>query len=202
MNNIFAGVSARPELGSRIQQEVARAPEAIQMSRFKSKQQLIDEIISERARLNDLLSEIPDKVKETEEVIDGMTVKDFLAHRMQWGKMMTRWYQEAKAGKTPKVPDEKFKWNQLKQLNREIYKTYKDQSLGSIEKTFKDVHDELFKIVNGMSEKELLTKQFYPFTGSSTLATYVSGATAAHYRSARKHIQKWWKARSRAKSKL
>lgn len=34
-----------------------------------------------------------------------------------------------------------------------------------------DVHDKLFEIVNGMSEKELLTKQYYAFTGSSTLAT-------------------------------
>ncbi len=61
---------------------------------------------------------------------------------------------------------------------------------------FKKVHDELYMLIESMSEKELLEKNVYNFTRSSDLATYVNSATASHYRSARHHINKWWKTRS------
>ena len=41
---------------------------------------------------------------------------------------------------------------------------------------------------------ELFTKHVYGFTGKSDLATYMSSATAGHYRSAYRHINKWWRA--------
>lgn len=165
------------------------------MSRFKTKQQLVDDIVKERKLLEGLLESIPDS-KKTKEVTDGMSVKDFLAHRTEWGIMMTRWYEEAKAGKTPSVPSEKFKWNQLKELNADIAERYKDKSLDDISKQFNKVHDNLFKLVEKMEENELLEKKVYSFTGSSDLATYINSATASHYRSARRHIQKWWKAQN------
>ena len=73
------------------------------MSRFKSKQDFVDDIVKEYSKLDELLRAIPDEQK-TVEVCDGMSVKDFLAHRAEWGRMFKRWYSEAKAGKTPAVP--------------------------------------------------------------------------------------------------
>ncbi len=163
------------------------------MSRFTSKQALLDEIVKERDKLENLLESIPDS-KKTDEVTDGMSVKDFLAHRTEWGRMMLRWYVDAKAGKKPAVPTEKFKWNQLKELNTDIHERFKNIELKKIESDFKKVHDELYKLIEGMSEKELLEKNIYEFTGVSDLATYVNSATASHYRSARIQINKWWKA--------
>ncbi len=166
------------------------------MSRFKSKAELIADIKKERTALEALLAAIPDHDK-LREVTDGMSVKDFIAHRTEWGRMMIRWYEEAKAGGTPKVPTADFKWNQLKQLNQAIHERFTAASLSEIEGAFAEVHDHLFKLVEGMKEDELFDKGHYGFTGTSDLATYVNSATASHYRSARRHIQKWWRARSK-----
>lgn len=164
------------------------------MSRFKTKQELLDEITKERKKFEDLLAIIP-KTEKTVEVTDGMSVKDFLAHRTEWGRMMLHWYSEAKKGKTPDTPTEKYKWNQLNELNAEIYERFKNTPLATIEKDFEEVHDKLYAVIKKMSEEELFKKKFYDFTRTSDLATYLNSATAAHYRSAYKHINRWWKER-------
>ena len=165
------------------------------MSRFTSKQEFINEITKERTKLEELLDEIPTKMK-TVVITDNMSVKDFLAHRTEWGRMMLSWYKTAKKGDKPAVPSEKYKWNQLKELNADIYKKFKKTSLKKIEADFKTVHDELYKTIKSLSEKELFEKDQYNFTGSSNLSAYLNSATAAHYRSARRHIQKWWKSQN------
>lgn len=167
------------------------------MSRIKSKKQLIEEIVVEQDRLDELLSQIPGKEKVKPEVVDGMSVKDILAHRTQWGKMFIGWYTRAKAGKTPAVPSKEYKWNQLKELNAEIYRVNKSRSLKSVEQDFKRTQKKLYKMIKEMKEKELLEKGYYKFTGASNLAIYAGAATSSHYRSARRHIQKWWRAKSK-----
>lgn len=162
------------------------------MSRFKSKKELVDDILKERELLKALLKEIPDSKKKVV-ITDGMSVKDFLAHRAEWGAMMIRWYTEAKKNKKPDVPTKEYKWNQLKELNAAVHKKYKSKSLADVERYFNRTHNKLFKLIERTTEKELFTKNHLNFTGSSDLATYVNSATAAHYRSARRIIQKWWK---------
>ena len=162
------------------------------MSKFTTKDEFLAEVRKERGLLEDLLAEIP-KQKKFAEVTDGMTVKDFLAHRTEWGRMMIRWYTEAAAGGTPAVPTEHFKWNQLKELNADIKRRFAKTSLVKIEQEFTAVHDELYRIIEKTSDEELFTKNHYRFTGASDLATYLNSATASHYRSARRHIAKWWR---------
>jgi hypothetical protein len=166
------------------------------MSRCKTKEVLMADVQKERALLDELLLAIPAKEKALV-VVDGMSVKDFLVHRTEWGRMMLSWYKTAKSGKTPAVPSEKYKWNQLKELNAEIFAKYKNVSLKQAETDFAKVHDELWQVIKKIPEHDLLTKHVYDFTGSSDLATYFNSATAVHYHSARKHIQKWWKSQSR-----
>lgn len=165
------------------------------MGRFTSKEQLLDEIDRERAALDGLLAEIP-ATRKLDEVVDGLSVKDLLAHRTEWGRMLLGWYAEAKAGGSPAVPSGQYKWNQLKALNAEIVTRYRDVPLATIEADFAAVHDEVRRTVEAMSQQELLEPDAYGFTGSSTLAAYVNSSTAAHYRSARRHIRRWWRSQA------
>lgn len=163
------------------------------MSRFTTKQALLDDIVRERRKLDELVARIPDEAK-LEPVVDGLSVKDLLAHRTEWGRMMLRWYHEAVAGDAPSVPSDRYKWNQLGELNAEIAERFADTSLAEIEREFVHVHDELFATVESMTDDELFEPRHYSFTGTSDLAAYVNSSTAAHYRSARTHIARWWKA--------
>ncbi|NBF41849.1 MAG: ClbS/DfsB family four-helix bundle protein [Spirochaetes bacterium] len=114
------------------------------MSKFTTKQEFLEEIAKERAKLETLLESIPDD-RKTEEVTDGMSVKDFLAHRAEWGAMMVRWYEDARAGKVPAVPTERFKWNQLKELNADIHTRFRATPLPEVVERFNRIHDELYR---------------------------------------------------------
>ena len=163
------------------------------MSRFTSKSELIEDATTARATLERLLDEIPAEAKTTE-VVDGMSVKDFLAHRTEWGRMKLRWYAEAKRGETTAFPAEQYTWRQLNELNAEIHRRFEDIPLSQTEGSFTEVHDELLDVMGSCSEDELFTTKYYSFTGSSDLATYFTSATGGHYRSAHKHINRWWRA--------
>lgn len=162
------------------------------MPKPTNKQELLAEIRKERTKFETLLESVPSKLRN-KEVVEGMSVKDFLAHRAEWGAMMIRWYEEAKSGKTPAVPHKDFKWNQLPALNAKIQKKYARWSLQKVETYFTETHDALFELVSGMSQEELYEKGVFSFTKSTNLAAYINSSTAAHYRSAAKHIRKWAK---------
>lgn len=164
------------------------------MSKFTSKAQFLDEVDKEKALLDDLLAVI-DPAEKLVEVTDGMTVKDFLAHRAEWGRMMIHWLKTARIGDIPAVPSERFKWNQLKELNAEILRAYAETPLEVVEVDFAEVQERLRELIATTTSEELFTKKYYSFTGSSDLITYFNSASASHYRSARRHIQKWWRSR-------
>lgn len=63
---------------------------------------------------------------------------------------------------------------------------------------FADVHDRPYAVVATMDGEELFGAHHYPFTGNTTLAAYVTSASAAHYRSAKKIIQRWWRVQTTA----
>jgi len=94
----------------------------------------------------------------------------------------------------PAVPSAEFKWNQLPALNAQIQCRYAEIALDRVETDFVEVHDRLCAVVEAMTEDELFVPAHDPFTGSTTLAAYVTSASAAHYRSAAKLIRRWWKA--------
>ena len=75
------------------------------MSRFSSREELRADAENARTSLDTLLAAMPDDAKLAE-ATDGMTTKDFVAPRTEWGRMALSWYAQAKAGGSPAVPAE------------------------------------------------------------------------------------------------
>jgi hypothetical protein len=48
---------------------------------------------------------------------------------------------------------------------------------------------DVLKLVEGMSEEEIFTKDFYPWTGNSNLLTWIAANTYKHYNWARRQIR-------------
>ena len=163
------------------------------MSRFSTKEDLLADAAAARAKLDRLLDEIPGTAKLAP-IVDGMSVKDFITHRTAWGRMMINWYNEAAAGGTPAVPAEGYTWGQLNELNAEIHTRFVDTPLSEAEARFTRTNDMLFRLIAACTDEELFEKRFYSFTGTTDLAAYFTSATGGNYRSAYKHISRWWRA--------
>ncbi len=168
-------------------------PEVMTVSRFSTRAELLEDADGARRKLEDLISRIPDEALVIE-VTDGMSTKDFLAHRTEWGRMMIQWYTEAADGGSPAVPSDRHTWRDLPALNAEIHERFADISPTDARTQFVEVHDALRALIASCTDDELFTKHHYEFTGSSDLATYFVSATGGHYRSAYKHINRWWRA--------
>jgi len=163
------------------------------VSRFATKEELLEDAITARLKLDTLLATIPDRAKY-DEVTDGMSTKDFIAHRAEWGRMALAWHVEARAGGNPAVPSDDYTWGQLKELNADIHTRHADMPLDDAQRAFDSVNDQLIEAIDACSDDELFAKHYYDFTASSDLATYFTSATGGHYRSAYKYINRWWRA--------
>ena len=161
------------------------------MPRPVSKQEIFEAIEVERVKLNDSLAKLTDAQMEIPGACEKWSVKDILSHLTDWEQRCLRWYRTGLQGEVPKTPDANFNWRQLPALNHEIYLKHKDLSLEEVRVNFKESFKEMMAAIDGMTDEELFTPQFYKWTGNGLLRDFVNANTASHYRWASKLIRKF-----------
>ena len=163
------------------------------MSKYKSKQQLIDEISKEKKILNDLL----ESVDKTKLCIAGAcvnwSIKDIVCHLAEWQEMVLSWYELGMSGKTPEVPGKGYKWSQLPDLNMEIYKKYKNLTWEEARQFFKKSEFNIMSTIKDMEEDTMLKPGLYPWMNQNTMIGYFGSCTSSHYKWASGLIKKFIK---------
>ncbi len=115
-------------------------------------------------------------------------IRDVLGHLHHWHLLMLRWYDQGMKGEQPAMPSEGYNWKDLPLLNRSIRDRCADISLAAIKKELIDSHVKVHALIERHSHKELFTKKYYAWTGSTSLAVYLRAATSSHYKWAYKLI--------------
>jgi hypothetical protein len=159
------------------------------MPKPKTKEELLQAIEVERTKLNKAFEELTKADMLQPGACEDWSVKDILAHLVDWEKRGLGWYRAGLRGEVPKLPDENYNWRQTPALNHAIYLTYKDLGLDQILEMYEGSFKETMAAVDVMTEEELFTKEVYAWTGTHTLGTFVNANTAAHYRWASKLIR-------------
>lgn len=166
------------------------------MPRVTSQQQLIDDVLTARQKLDETLATVPQDKMEEAGVCEAWSVKDILAHLLEWQQMVLRWYRAGIAGQVPKTPADDLTWRQTPELNQRIYEKHRDRPLEDIQAEFEASHHEILGVIKAVPEADLLEKGRYKWTKSSTLGSYFVSATSSHYKWARDLIRKWVKAQA------
>lgn len=117
-------------------------------------------------------------------------IRDVLAHLHHWHLMMQSWYKVGMTGEKPEMPAKGYTWRTVADLNREIHKMYKNNSLEVVMNDLQTSFNQLQEIIASHTDKELFTKKKYHWTGSTSLASYLISATSSHYDWALKLIKK------------
>ncbi len=159
------------------------------MPRPKNKQELNEVIQKERMKLNKALEDLTNEQKLQPGACGDWSVKDILAHLVEWKQRGLRWYLAGLQGEVPKTPDEAYNWRELPALNHAIFETYKDWSLEDVEQAYEASYAETMQVLDEMTEEELFTPNQYEWTGNNLLRDYVNANTASHYRWASKLIR-------------
>jgi uncharacterized protein (TIGR03083 family) len=167
------------------------------MPRPTSKQDLLVAIDKEREALEALLETLTPEQMTEPGVVGAWSVKDVLAHLIEWEQMVLGWHRARLRGETPELPAPGYKWNQTPELNQMIYEKHRNRALDDVLAQFGDSHQEILSVIQALSSEELFTAGQYAWTKKNTLGTYFVSATSSHYLWARKEIRKGLKARQR-----
>ncbi len=159
------------------------------MPRPQTKQELSDIIESEREKLDRALTGLTDAEMEMPGVCGDWSVKDILAHLVDWEQRCLGWYQDGLRGEVPKTPDENFNWRELPALNQAINEKYQNWPLEEVWQAYQHTYQETISKLEQITAEELFSPKVYEWTGNNLLRDYINSATASHYRWASKLIR-------------
>jgi len=128
----------------------------------------------------------------------GWSVKDVLAHLVEWQQMNLAWYAAGLRGEKPAMPAPGFTLRELPRLNEMIYRKHHRRSLQAVLSDYRSYHESVVELIEALPDADLVIMNRFSWTGPSwTLSDYLRASTAAHYLWARTRIRRW--ARSQQK---
>ena len=163
------------------------------MGKRLSKEDLLKEIHSERRALDDVLALLkPRQMTQAGVTRGGWSVKDILAHLVEWQQMNFDWYEAGLRGEKPAMPAPGFTLRELPRLNQMIYEKHHRRSFKFVLDDYLNYHKRMITLIKTIPDTDLVTLKRFSWTGPSwTLSDYFRAATAAHYLWARTRIRRW-----------
>jgi uncharacterized protein (TIGR03083 family) len=166
------------------------------MAHAKNKAELIAQVRKERKALEALIATLSPEEMTRPGMIGEWSVKDILAHLVEWEQMFLAWYHAGLVGMVAHTPAEGYKWNQLPALNQAIYERHRQRPLAEVLAGFESSFREIFQAVEAMSEEVLFTPGCYAWTNKHALVGWVEANTSSHYHWAWNGVRKGLKSRS------
>lgn len=169
------------------------------MGRRLRKKDLLTEIQRERTALDETLALLSARQMTKAGVTrGGWSVKDVLAHLVEWQQMNLDWYAAGLRGEKPAMPAPGYTLRELPRLNQMIYRRHHRRSLPAVMADYRSYHQRIVTLIEAIPDADLVTLGRFNWTGPSwTLSDYPRASTAAHYLWARKRIRKWWRAQTK-----
>lgn len=164
----------------------------------KSKEELIEAINSEYAKLNSELKSVPPhlvgkKNLEGHKKDTVMSIHNLVSYLVGWGQLVLSWIDDENNNIDIVFPHKDFGWNQLGELALKFYKDYESLPFKELIESFVQNKNALLSIINDLSSEELYNVAFYKHY---PLGRMIQLNTSSPYKNARLRIRKWKKAES------
>jgi hypothetical protein len=159
------------------------------MTTISSKEELLQAIHASRHELEKKFSKLTPSQMAWPGSMDHWSVKDILAHLVDWEQRLILWYQAGLRGENPETPAPGMTWRDLPKLNQQGYERHKDQPLDQVLEEFENSYRQVLSLVESMSEEEIFTEDVYAWTGNSPLLTWIAANTYKHYNWAKRQIR-------------
>jgi len=116
-------------------------------------------------------------------------VRDVLVHLYEWHQLLLRWAKANLAGEARPFLPPPYTWKTYGEMNVEFWKQHQDTPYGRSRELLLQSHEDVMALIGGFTDEELFTKQHYPWTGTTHLASYCISATSSHYDWAMKKLK-------------
>jgi hypothetical protein len=163
---------------------------------YLNKDSVLEKIQTERRRLEKTLSGLSEEQLLETGAVGEWSVKDILAHLVDWEQRFESWYDAGLRDEIPEIPAPGLSWNELDTLNRQIYEKHRNRDLDDIQTEFHKSYEHVLTKIQAMSEEDIFKTGRYAWLGNGNLVGYILANTANHYRWAKTLILKWLKTRN------
>jgi len=138
------------------------------MGKRLRKQELLSEIKRERTALDDTLAPLtPRQMTRAGVTRGGWSVKDVLAHLIEWQQMNLDWYAAGRRGEKPAMPAPGFTLRELPRLNEMIYRKHHRRSLQAVLRDYRSYHERVVALIEALPDTDLVTLERFCWTGPS-----------------------------------
>ena len=153
----------------------------------KTKQDVVDEIISARADLLDAIDGLPPDARRKPFAVGKWSVKDVLAHITAWESELVTALNQAQNNRTPHIAQ----IDDIDQWNEEQYHHNARRSLEAILVDLEGVHHMLLKMVREYNEQALTDNRQYRWMEGEPLSYLIAENSSLHEREHADDIRRW-----------
>ncbi len=157
--------------------------------RAKTKAELLESIHEARVTLEKKYASLTPEQMVWPGSMDDWSVKDILAHLVDWEQRCINWYQAGLKGEVPEIPAPGMTWRDLPKINQIGYENHKDETIEDVMEQYQESHQQILDLIEGMDVKEIFETGYYKWTGNSTLLSFINANTASHYNWATRNIR-------------
>lgn len=116
-------------------------------------------------------------------------LRDILIHLYEWHQLLLDWMNSNVAGNESPFLPKPYTWKTYGDLNLEFWKNHQNTSVEDSKKMVENSHEQVLMLVKTFSNEELFTKQFFDWTGTTSLGSYCVSAMPSHYDWATKKLR-------------
>jgi len=162
------------------------------MEEKMTKSRLYEEIYAERDALENTLASLDESEMTDPTLEGGWSVKDVLAHIVDWEQRMTLWINESLDGEGPDLTSD---WSDeiLNKLNQEIYENNKDREYQEVWDEFQLSYQQSWKAVKRMTDEDLFEPHRFAWREGRPMWYIVEANMSGHYKEHNEAIKHWSK---------
>lgn len=112
----------------------------------------------------------------------GRRVADLVAHLVVWHVLFQGWVSLARSGATPDLPAEGYTWDQLDQLNDDLYEKHRNDSYETMRAQLLVSHASVLDVLADATQEELTGFGIFPWLNGESLGGTAEHCLTNHYR--------------------
>lgn len=153
-----------------------------------NKQELLNEIERAHQDMMRFLAALSDDEKIAPMLNEGWSVKDSLAHLIDWEKMSLDWLARSLRGEEVKRFVQGFQYETeaereavMEKLNTHLFEQHKNRALDEVLQDFRATHRAIFDFVAQMDENDIFDPNRFAWRNGSPAFDMLAGNTFEHY---------------------
>lgn len=153
-----------------------------------TKSELLREIERAHQDMMRFLAAMTDEEKTAPTLNEGWSVKDSLAHLVDWEKMTIDWMTRSLRGEQVKRFVEGFQYDTedereavMEKLNTHLYQQNKTRALDDVMRDFRATHRAILELVAQLDERDIFDSNRFAWRDGSPAFDMIAGNTYDHY---------------------